>query len=69
LIVVMFVGGLLTAGYVFRVLRGAFAPAARGKSFEPVPRTLELTALALALASLALGFGAVEALTLLGVGG
>jgi formate hydrogenlyase subunit 3/multisubunit Na+/H+ antiporter MnhD subunit len=68
-IVVMIAGGLLTAGYVFRVLRGGFAPAARAKRFEPVPRTLELTALALALASLALGFGAVEALTLLGVGG
>jgi formate hydrogenlyase subunit 3/multisubunit Na+/H+ antiporter MnhD subunit len=64
-IVVMMAGGLLTAAYVFRVLQHAFRQPARGKLFEPVPRTLELSAFALAAASAALGFVAGDALALL----
>ncbi len=64
-LVVMVVGGLLTAAYVFRVLRHAFLPACQGKVFQPVPRTLELSALALALVSLLLGLTATAPLALL----
>ncbi|MDP1691013.1 MAG: proton-conducting transporter membrane subunit [Burkholderiaceae bacterium] len=67
-IVVMILGGLLTAAYVFRVLRRAFRPAPRGRTFAPVPRTLELSALALAVAALALGFVATTPLALLAGG-
>ncbi|MDP1647447.1 MAG: proton-conducting transporter membrane subunit [Rubrivivax sp.] len=67
-IVVMIVGGLLTAAYVLRVLRHAFLPAARGKVFAPVPRTLEFSALALAAASLALGLVAAGPVALLAGG-
>ncbi|MDH3209303.1 MAG: proton-conducting transporter membrane subunit [Burkholderiaceae bacterium] len=58
-------GGLLTAAYVLQVLRCAFMPAPRGKIFQPVPRTLEFSALALAVVSLALGFVATGPLALL----
>lgn len=63
-IVIMIAGGLLTAAYVFRVLRSGFSPA-RKEGFAPVPRTLEITALGLALGSLILGFCAVGVLALL----
>jgi multicomponent Na+:H+ antiporter subunit D len=46
-------GGLLTAAYLFRVLRHAFLHARRGKQFRAVPPALEYSAFALALASLA----------------
>ncbi len=64
-LVVMVAGGLLTAAYVFRVLRRAFLPAAHGGVFQPVPRTLEFSALALALVSLLLGLTATGPLALL----
>lgn len=56
---VMIVGGLLTAAYVFKVLRRAFLPVAEGDDVTRVPRTLEFSAFVLALASILLGlFGA-----------
>jgi len=71
-IVTMVAGGLLTAAYLLRVLRHAFQPAPQATAappvFVPVPRTLELSALALALVSVGLGFVAGAPLALLGVG-
>jgi multicomponent Na+:H+ antiporter subunit D len=44
-------GSFLTAGYVFMLLRLAFAPARVKKPFRPVPKSLEVIALLLALGS------------------
>ncbi len=58
-VAVMIAGGLLTAAYVFKVLRRAFLPVEAGDSVTRVPRSLEFSAFALALASILLGlFGA-----------
>jgi len=65
-VVVMVVGGLLSAAYVFKVLRQAFLPAEEASNFKPLPRMLEWPVLLLALASLVLGLGGGEALSLLG---
>jgi formate hydrogenlyase subunit 3/multisubunit Na+/H+ antiporter MnhD subunit len=46
-----FAGSLLTAGYVFMLLRLAFAPAREEGPFRPVPRILQVCALLLALGS------------------
>jgi multicomponent Na+:H+ antiporter subunit D len=67
--VVLLAGGLLTAAYVFRVLRSAFVPRADEDRVRPVPRAMELAALALALVALALGLVAPGPLGLLAVGG
>ena len=64
---VILVGGLLTAAYVFRVLRRAFLAAPPGARFHPVPRTLELAAFVLAAIALALGFNATATLSLLAI--
>ncbi len=48
---VVLAGSLLTAGYVFMLLRLAFAPASGKESFRPVPKSLEVCALLLALGS------------------
>lgn len=55
LTVVLILGGLLTAAYVFKVLRQAFLQAEQAVTCLPLPRTLEWTALFLALASVGLG--------------
>lgn len=65
-IVVMIAGGLLTASYVFKVLRHAFLRAEQSIDFRPLPRMQEWPAFALALASLALGVRAGDILHLLG---
>ena len=44
-------GSLLAAGYVFRILRLAFAPAHKKETYRPVPKGLQLCALLLALGS------------------
>ncbi len=44
-------GSLLTAGYVFMILRLAFAPARELQPFRPVPKILQVCALLLALGS------------------
>lgn len=61
-------GGLLAAAYVFRVLRFAFVARVSTEPWRPVTRGMELSALALALLSLALGFRATEPLALLSAG-
>jgi multicomponent Na+:H+ antiporter subunit D len=49
-------GSLLTAGYVFMLLRLAFAPAREMNTFRPVPRRLEACALMLAFGSFLIVF-------------
>ncbi len=57
LAVTILLGGLLAGGYVFRVINQALAvPAGLLPSRRAVPRRLELTALALAVAAVLLGF-------------
>ncbi|CAH1202029.1 putative Monovalent cation/H+ antiporter subunit D, MrpD [Candidatus Nitrotoga sp. BS] len=65
-IVVMVVGGLLSAAYIFKVLRQAFLPVEETANFKLLPRMLEWPVLLLALASLVLGLGGGEVLSLLG---
>ena len=48
---VVLAGSLLTTGYVFMLLRLAFAPAREKEPFRPVPKRLEVYALLLALCS------------------
>jgi len=67
-VAVMIVGGLLTAAYVFKVLRRAFLPMAAGDRVTRVPRTLEFSAFALALASILLGLFGAPLLYLLAIG-
>lgn len=61
-------GGLLAAGYVFRVLRQAFLNAPPATQFHPVPRRLEWAAFGLAAASVLLGLRGVELMSVLAVG-
>lgn len=63
-------GSFLTAGYVFMILRLAFAPAAEApkKNLRPVPRMLEFTALALGVGAILIGLRASEVMLLLDVG-
>jgi multicomponent Na+:H+ antiporter subunit D len=49
---VVLLGSLLTAGYVFKLLRLAFAPAIENINFRPVPNILQICALLLAVSSL-----------------
>jgi multicomponent Na+:H+ antiporter subunit D len=68
--IVILLGGVLTAGYVFLVLgqeltRGGEHTA---REFKPVPRVLGISAITLALISMALGLRAVEPLELLRIG-
>jgi len=71
--VVVLVGGLLAAGYVFRVLRQGFllvpTVSSDAPAFQPVPRTLEWMALLLAAASALLGLRGVELMALIALGG
>ncbi len=67
-IVVIIVGSLLAAGYIFRVLRQAFLLAPEDSHFQPVPRRLEWVAFVLAAASVLLGLRGAELVALLGVG-
>jgi multicomponent Na+:H+ antiporter subunit D len=62
------IGGLLAAGYVFRVLRQAFLNTSESEVFHPVPRTLEWTAFILAALSVLLGLRGIDLLALLAVG-
>jgi multicomponent Na+:H+ antiporter subunit D len=65
--VVLIAGGLLTALYVFKVLRHAFLRVEQNTHFRKLPRALEWMPLLLAFASLALGLRATEILLLAGV--
>ncbi len=68
--VVIIIGGILTAGYVFLVLGQELSEERRDKEavLKRVPRMLEYTAMALALAALLLGVRAIEPLELLRTG-
>jgi multicomponent Na+:H+ antiporter subunit D len=65
---VIVVGGLLTAGYVFSMLRFTFTAADNALPFKPVSPTLEYCALTLALIAAALGMRLEEPLALLAIG-
>lgn len=65
--IVLLGGGVLTAVYIFLVLRYAFLPPTP-PAFAPVPKMLEVTALLLALLALAIGFRAAEPFELLEMG-
>jgi len=71
--VVVLAGGLLAAGYVFRVLRQGFllvpTVSSEAPAFHPVPRMLEWMALLLAAASALLGLRGVELMALVALGG
>lgn len=64
---VILVGGLLGAGYVFRILRRAFLPLPPEAEARAIPRRDELPALALALVALLLGLVPDAVLSLLDV--
>ena len=66
-VVIVIIGGLLTAAYVFKVLQQAFLPAQPENKFKPVLRMQEWPAFLLALFSLLLGIRSYEVLNLLGV--
>ncbi|MEW6037141.1 MAG: proton-conducting transporter membrane subunit [Pseudomonadota bacterium] len=67
-VAVLITGALLTAGYVFRVLRHAFLPPRPDARVHVLPGYMELAAFALAIGSLLLGLTATFPLTLLEVG-
>jgi NADH:ubiquinone oxidoreductase subunit 2 (subunit N) len=67
-VVVMILGGLLSAAYVFKVLRQAFLPEQAGIKFKPALRMQEWPPCLLALISLLLGLRSAEVLSLLGAG-
>ncbi len=67
-IVVIILGTLLAAGYVFKVLGHAFTPARTPHKPRDVPAALEWTALTLAVLTFVLGFLAPSVDTLVGVG-
>ena len=62
LVVVMLVGGMLAAGYVFKVLGHTFTQASVTHEAGAVPRTMEWTAFGLAVAAIVLGLIAVPVL-------
>lgn len=64
-IVVMIAGGLLTAAYVFKVLRHSFLEMEQSRTMRSLPRMLEWPAFFLALASFALGLRASDMLALI----
>lgn len=64
-VVALLAGGLLTAAYVFRVLRYAFVPPLPRDGHATVPRSMELAAFALAATGLLLGLVAPVPLELL----
>ncbi|HSI41639.1 MAG TPA: proton-conducting transporter membrane subunit [Xanthobacteraceae bacterium] len=61
-------GGLIAAGYAFRVLERAMAPAPEGCSFGEVTLRRQSAALALAFVALALGFVPLQPIGLLSIG-
>ncbi|WP_432822574.1 proton-conducting transporter transmembrane domain-containing protein, partial [Trichloromonas sp.] len=68
LVAVMIIGGLLAAGYIFKVLGYAFIQADVVPESRAVPASLEWTALLLAVGTVLLGFLAPAVLSLIGVG-
>lgn len=66
---VVLLGGLISAGYMFRILRTAFLPLPSGLVVERVSRRSELAAFGLAVVALSLGIVAAWPLALLAEGG
>jgi len=64
----MILGGLLAAGYIFKVLGYAFTQADISHESKAVPASMEWAALLLAVAAILLGFLAVPVLSLVGIG-
>lgn len=62
---IILVGGLMTAGYIFMVLKRAFATPSGHTAVQPIPHSLEFTALTLAVFAILLGLTATLPLTLL----
>jgi NADH:ubiquinone oxidoreductase subunit 5 (subunit L)/multisubunit Na+/H+ antiporter MnhA subunit len=67
-VAVMILGGLLAAGYIFKVLGHAFTQAPETHEPIKVPASMEWAALLLAMGAVLLGFLAVPVLSLLGIG-
>lgn len=65
---VIVVGSFLTAGYVFGILRKAFAPSDKEIEFRPVPKSLEICALSLGILAILIGFRGEEIISLIDVG-
>ena len=65
---VMILGGLLAAGYIFKVLGHAFTQAPETHEPSAVPASMEWAALLLAMGAVLLGFLAVPVLSLIGIG-
>ncbi|MBA4148750.1 MAG: oxidoreductase [Verrucomicrobia bacterium] len=65
---VVTLGGLLTAGYVFLMLRYTFLPQEANHPFKPVSPVMQGTAFALAVGAVVIGFRAKELITLLNIG-
>lgn len=65
---VLVLGSLLTATYVFLMLRFTFKPAEDAPPLKPVSPVMQYSALALALLALAVGMRLEETLDLIGVG-
>jgi len=68
LVAVMILGGLLAAGYIFKVLGHTFTQAEVTHQSTAVPAGMEWAALLLAVGAILLGFLAVPLLTLVGIG-
>jgi formate hydrogenlyase subunit 3/multisubunit Na+/H+ antiporter MnhD subunit len=66
---VLLAGGLLSAGYVFRILRGAFLPLPHGEHVRPVAVARQLPAFVLAALAVLLGLAPSPLLELLAAGG
>ena len=68
IVAVMIIGGLLAAGYIFKVLGHAFTPALLSHEPKTVPAGMEWAALLLAIGAILLGFLAPEVLPLVDIG-
>ena len=66
--VVILTGGVLAAGYVFRVIGKAMADPAEGVEIRPVARSLEAVPLALAICALVIGFVPLQPFAYLAIG-
>lgn len=65
---IILVGGVMTAGYIFMVLKRAFATPTGHTAVQSIPCSLELSALTLAVFAVLLGLTATLPLTLLQIG-
>jgi len=66
--IILIVGGLLTAAYMFKVIGYAFTPSDLPHKFRAVPKRMEWAALVLALLAIALGLFAPWLLALMDIG-